>query len=141
MGKNSTNEIVSALFDAFTMLKNRLSFKARLFHLPLAQMETLRLIAQKEKVLMKEVASFLAITPPSATALINNLVGAGYVQRYLDKNDRRIVHLSLTGKGWLVLQKGVKERCKDLKKLIGNLSGTEQLQLLNILKKMVRKNN
>ena len=90
---------------------------------------------------MKEVASFLAITPPSATALINNLVGAGYVQRYLDKNDRRIVHLSLTGKGWLVLQKGVKERCKDLKKLIGNLSGTEQLQLLNILKKMVRKNN
>lgn len=138
MKKNPTNEIASALFNAFTMLKNRLGFKARLFHLPLAQMETLRMISQKKQVLMKEVADFLAITPPSATVLINTLAKAGYVKRNSDKDDRRSIHLSLTKKGLTVLQKGVEERCKDLEKLMANLNHKEQLQLVSILKKMTR---
>jgi DNA-binding MarR family transcriptional regulator len=141
MTENSTDEIVSALFSAFTILKTRLSFKATFFQLPMAQMETLRLIAEKKQVQMKEVASFLSITPPSATVLIGNLVKAGYVKRHSDKHDRRTIHLSLTETGSAVLQKGVKDRCRDLKKLIGNLSGKEQVELLEILKKMIRNNN
>jgi MarR family 2-MHQ and catechol resistance regulon transcriptional repressor len=139
MKKQSPNETVSALFTAFAMLKTRLSFKDPLFQLPMAQMETLRLIHENKKVLMKQVADFLAITPPSATVLVNNLAAAGYVQRNSDKNDRRTIHLSLTKKGSQVLQKGTNQRCKDLEKLLRNLSHNEQFELVNILQKMVRK--
>src|SRR5579863_9419140 len=138
MKKQSPNEIVSALFSAFAMLKTRLTFKDPLFQMPLAQMETLRLIHENKKVVMKQVADFLAITPPSATVLVDNLAAAGYVQRNSDKNDRRTIHLSLTKKGSEVLQKGIKQRCKDLGKLLRNLSNKEQLELVNILQKMVK---
>ena len=136
MQKNPTDQIASALFNAFTMLKNRLGFKARLLHLPIAQIETLRMIDQKKEVLMKEVSDFLAITPPSATALINTMAKAGYVKRGSSKNDRRTIRIFLTKKGRLALEKSAQERCKDLKKLMGNLNHGEQLELVNILKKM-----
>ena len=138
MKKNSPDKIVSALFSAFAMLKTRLNFKDPLFQLPLAQMETLRLIHENKRVVMKQVADFLAITPPSATVLVDNLAQAGYVQRNSDKKDRRTIHLSLTAKGSAVLQKGIKQRCIDLKKLIRNLNNNEQLELINILQKMVK---
>ena len=138
MVENSTNQIVTALFNTFNLLKNRLSYKSAFFQLPLAQMETLRLIAQNKRLLMKDVASYLAITPPSATVLIGHLAKSGFVKRHPDKKDRRIVHLTLTKKGLAVMNKGVKERCKNLKKMVGNLSRNEQFTLLNNLNKMVQ---
>ena len=140
MKKNSPDKIVTALFSAFAMLKTKLNFKDPLFQLPLAQMETLRLISENKRVVMKQVADFLAITPPSATVLVDNLAAAGYVQRNPDKSDRRSIHLSLTKKGSEVLQKGTKQRCADLKKLLRNLDNSEQLELIGILQKMVKNN-
>lgn len=140
MANNSSDEIASALFQVFAVLKKRLSFKEQLFQMPLAQMETLRLIHERKLVLMKEVANFLAITPPSATVLVNNLVNLGYVERISDADDRRITKLSLTKKGAQILQRGVKQRCRDLKKLLDNVNPEEQLKLITILKKMVRQN-
>src|SRR6185437_9167990 len=125
--KQSPDEIVSALFTAFTQLKNRMGFSGALYQLPLAQIETLRLIGESKQILMKEVANFLAITPPSATVLIDNLQKAGYVQRLTDKHDRRAIHLSLTKKGSAVLQKSIQQRCKDLQKMLSNLSQRDKL--------------
>lgn len=140
MAKKTTPQTVSALFNAFILLKNRLNFKNVLSQLPLAHMETMRLISQKKQILMKEVASFLEITPPSATVMINHLVKLGYIHRHSDMHDRRTIHLSLTKKGLAVMQKSIQERYKDLKKLISNLSTEEQIQLLNLFKKMVGEN-
>lgn len=140
MQENSNDKIISAFFNAFRLFKQKLDLNNPLYHLPMAQMETLRLIGEEESVPMKQVADFLAITPPSATVLINNLVKLGFVQRNSDKLDRRAVHLSLTKKGKVVLQEGIKQRCKRLMILLKNLSKTEQTQLLTILTKMSRDN-
>jgi MarR family 2-MHQ and catechol resistance regulon transcriptional repressor len=78
----------------------------------------------------------LAITPPSATALIDNLAKEGYVARSADKSDRRAVYLTLTKKGQTVMQKAVCDRCKIFKKLLGKINSKQQLELLNILTKL-----
>jgi len=140
MRDNSTDQIVSAFFNTFRVFKQQLDLNNPIFHLPLAQMEALRFIGEKKKVLMKEVADFLAITPPSATVLVNNLVSLGFVERGFDKNDRRTIRLSLTKKGSLILQKSIKERCKKLTKLLNNLSKKQQVELLDILQTMVKDN-
>lgn len=136
MNKDITEEITSLFFSTSRALKHKLDLNNPVFQLSLAQMETLRLIGDRKKILMKEVADFLAITPPSATVMINNLFGLGLIDRTANETDRRAVHLSLTAKGLAVLQKGVKQRCTVLKTLISNLSSKEQFEFLKLLKKM-----
>lgn len=81
MGTNSTEKIASLFFSVSRSLKHKLDLSSPLFQLPLAHTETLRLVSEQKRVTMKQVADFLAITPPSATALIDHLVKAGYIQR------------------------------------------------------------
>ncbi len=140
MKENPNDKIISLFFTVFRAFKQKLDLGNPLYQMPLAQMETLRFIGENKKVLMKQVADFLAITPPSATALINNLVKMGYVERGSDKKDRRAIHLSLTKKGAVILKRGIKDRCESLAKLLDNLSDKEQLEFLNILQKMVKDN-
>ncbi len=134
--KNKTDEIVSEFFSAFRALKHKLDLSSPLFHLPIAQMETLRFLAEKKHVLMKELADFLAITPPSVTVLVNNLVFLEFAQRHSDTTDRRTVRLSLTKKGRDILDKATKQRCQVFKRLLSRINPQEQIKLLRILKKM-----
>lgn len=136
MNQSTSDRIINSFFTTFRLFKQKLDWANPLYHLPLAQMEALRFVDEQKKVLMKDLADFLAITPPSATSLVNSLAGYGYIERHFDKNDRRTVHLSLTKKGQNALSKSLQERCKKFKKLLGNLSSKEQTEFLKILEKM-----
>lgn len=136
MQNNPTEKIMTLIFSASRNLKQKLVLKSPLYQLPLAHTETLRLINDKKQVSMKEVAGFLAITPPSATALVNHLVKVGYAQRIADKLDRRSVHLQLTTKGKEILLKSQAEHCKIFTNLLKKLDTKEHLELLNILTKL-----
>lgn len=138
MAPNNAEKIVSLFFTVFRNLKQKLDLSSPLFQLPLAHTETLRLISEQKRVTMKQIADFLAITPPSATALIGHLAEAGYVARSADKSDRRTVYLTLTTKGQTVMQKAVTDRCKIFKKLLSKASAKEQLELLYILTKLAK---
>ena len=134
--QKTMGEIIHSFFGAFRAIKSQGNFASPLFQMPLAQMETLRFIGEREPVSMKEVADFLAITPPSATVMVNNLVDLGYAERSLGVKDRRVISLMLTKKGRQVLSRAVTERCRKMQKLLGRLNGKEQALLLNLLKKM-----
>ncbi len=138
MAISSAEKIVSLFFSVSRGIKHKLDLSSPFFQLPLAHIETLRLIGEKKRVPMKQVADFLAITPPSATALIDHLAKSGYVARGSGKNDRRAVYLSLTKKGKTVMQKAVLDRCKIFKKLLNKISRKEQLELLNILTELTK---
>ena len=136
MKNNAPDEIMSLFFSSFRSLKQKLDMGNPIYHLPFAQVETLRFIGEKKQATMKETSDLLAITPPSTTVLVGNLVKLGFVLRTSDKKDRRNVHLRLTKKGGEILQKTINQRCKVFTKLLGNLSPKEQLEFINILKKM-----
>jgi DNA-binding MarR family transcriptional regulator len=48
---------------------------------------------------VSEISNFLKVAPPSITQMINNLEKEGYVERTMDKADRRAVRVRLTDKG------------------------------------------
>jgi DNA-binding MarR family transcriptional regulator len=97
---------------------------------------TLKFIKNK-KPLMKEIADYLAITPPSATALVNNFIVLGLVKREEDKDDRRTVRIVMTEKGKKYMEDNVKEVFKKMRNNLETLSKTEQKQLGKILAKVV----
>lgn len=91
---------------------------------------------QEKKPLMKELAEFLAITPPSATSLINTLSGAGLAKRVEEKNDRRIVRLFITKKGEENLKKKQEIIAHNMRKRLECLNKKEREDLIKILTKL-----
>lgn len=87
--------------------------------------------------LMKDIADYLGIAPPSATSLINNLSADGLISREADKNDRRIVKIIITKKGAAYMDKCKKTVTAPLREAIGKLNEKEQKELEKILEKII----
>lgn len=133
---NCNRELSLGFFKAFKLIKRRMNLRDEIYNLTIGQMEILHLIREKKQVLMKDVADFLDITPPSATSLINNLVENDILERKLDKVDRRVILLGMTEHGKRIFEKAKKERAEAFEKVISNLTEKERETLLKILQKL-----
>lgn len=128
---------IEAFLSLLRVLKSKLSYKNPLMHLPLVQMQTMKFVQEHGQVTMKNVAEFLIITPPSATALVDNLVKLKYIHRFADKKDRRTIHLKLTATGLKILKKAVSEHSRRLQNILRKLNSREQKLFIKLLSKMV----
>ena len=99
----------------------------------LLRLSTLSFIQAKKNPTMKEIASWLKITPPSVTSLIDSFVKPGLIKREADKKDRRIIRLKITQKGKKILRESQRENKTRIKKFISKLSPRDQKDLLRIL--------
>ena len=131
------NRVISLIFKTSRLIRERLRReKKHSDPFSVLRLEALRYIAEKKNPLMREVADYFCITPPSATSLINPLVKSGTLKRVYDKNDRRIVHLSITSKGREKLERGFDEINDNMKKILAQLNMNEQKNLISILEKL-----
>ena len=132
-------QIISLIFMMRQMShENMLAEKDKNFSF--LQFITLRYIKEK-KPLMKELADFLAITPPSATSLINTMAEAELVSRLAEANDRRIVRIAITKKGESSLEKWQKKVVNNMRKRLEKLNKGEQENLAGILTKLTTISN
>ena len=136
--QDNTQKTIDTFFSVSRALKSKLNYKNPLLQLPLVQMQVLHFVYEQKQATMKAVSDFLSITPPSATALVNNLVDQQYLERIITKEDRRAVHLKLTKKGIMALKKAMKENCLRLSKLLSKLNAQEKLQFLQLLTKLAK---
>jgi DNA-binding MarR family transcriptional regulator len=102
-------------------------------------LETLRFIHEQGKPTMSDVAEYLKIAPPSATALVNAFAKDEVIDRTPDKADRRVVRLTLSKKGKELLKQAMKQREKAFTRVIASLSGKDCEELSRILKIIIRK--
>ncbi len=129
------DNIISLLITAGRVIKDRLREANGVSP---TQIWTLRFISERGEPTMKDVADYLSITPPSATAVIENFVEQNLIERILDKQDRRIIRLRLTSKGKMFLDEVSKKASKKMKDLLSKLDKNEINQLKIILEKISR---
>ncbi|MCD6270478.1 winged helix-turn-helix transcriptional regulator [bacterium] len=131
------NHIISLIFKASRLIHEQLRKEKKYPDLFSGlRLEALRYIAEKKNPLMKEVADYFCITPPSATSLINPLVKSGALRRVYDKDDRRVVRLFITSKGRKELKRGLSEVDNNMRKILTQLNTDEQKNLIKILEKL-----
>ena len=131
-------QIISLFFTTSRLIYKQSKGKDRPDFFSFLQLETLGYVKDNKKPLMKEVAGFLSITPPSATPLINRLVRLGMLERCFDKNDRRAIRLSITPKGQKMLKKEIEKISIQMQKTLVRLNHKEQKNLAEILQKVQR---
>jgi DNA-binding MarR family transcriptional regulator len=136
--ENLTNQAISLMFSVNRIIKERHGTEqAKSFSR--LNLETLRYIKENNP-LMKEIADYLCVTPPSATALINNLAEQNLVERVADQEDRRIVRLQITAHGKKELGDSIDDLAGRMKKILNVLDDKEKENLIRILQKISSNN-
>lgn len=94
-------------------------------------------LKKHESFSMSELGKILLISKPNVTALVNKLIGKGYVVRFSDKQDRRIILIRLSSKGILFVENNTKKYMDQIKKRLTSLS-EEELELFSVSLQNVR---
>jgi len=136
--KDSLDELLPLILGVIGSVHAHLNKKHRqnLINFSPLQIRALGYIRERKDPLMKEVADFLAVTPPSATALTNNLAKTKVIVRHSDPRDRRLVHLHITPQGDKICRNGLKQMVSHLKEIFFCLNESERQHLLKIYQKM-----
>jgi DNA-binding MarR family transcriptional regulator len=103
----------------------------------ISQLDILRFIVEKKNPTMKDIASHLNITAPSATSMIENLYDRKLVNRKSDPKDRRGVRISPTQKTLKLFSMFKDIKAGVIGELFSSLTSEDKIQLTVILKKIV----
>ena len=133
---DSIGKVISLVFSVSRLIREKYVYDKSSSQLSYLNLETLRYVKEKKDPLMKNVADYLCITPPSATSLIDSLVKVDLLKRIFDDNDRRSIRLKITNQGKKMIGKNLVEITARMKKALSPLNKEEQEKLIKILKKL-----
>jgi DNA-binding MarR family transcriptional regulator len=106
-------------------------------------------ILKMNKPTYSDIANKFNITKPSVTAIVNKLIGLGYLERIQSEDDRRVYHISAGSKGSIMISiennavTGLVQQitsCLSEKELASYISLTEKINANYIQKKDESKN-
>src|SRR5437868_5507394 len=99
----SKQQYIEQLFNTMSQLRKLLESKAQESHeertATMMQFSALKFLRTAKNSTVGDIAGQLKLSKSSATQLIERLVKAGFVKRLNDREDRRIVHLTITSAG------------------------------------------
>jgi DNA-binding MarR family transcriptional regulator len=96
-----------------------------------------KLTRQEEQGMKVSDLSFhMRVMPPSITQLINTLEAGGYVERSMDRSDRRAVRVKLTKKGQEVVARANEVFSRRISGLIEYLGEEKSKELIDIMEKV-----
>ena len=102
-----------------------------------SQLRTLMLISKNESITQRELLDSMGIRAASLSQLLGKLDNKGLITREKDSLDKRSVIISITDLGEAVLKERISDQEAKAKKLFSSLSENEQLQLSELLEKLV----
>ncbi|MDO4393977.1 MAG: nitronate monooxygenase [Bacillota bacterium] len=127
------NNIIVDIFSLVELLEEE-SVKGSSFeNLSLKEVHTLVAVGSGRPKTMTNVASTLGISVSTLTTAINKLVKKGYVDRFRDERDKRIVRISLTEQGLIVLNKHEQYHEQVVGEALRRLSKNERNRLERVL--------
>lgn len=91
---------------------------------------------EEQGIKVSDISSSMKVAPPSITQLINTLEAGGYVERSMDKSDRRAVRVKLTEKGEGVVVKANEIFSQTINGLISYLGEEKSKELIDIMEKV-----
>lgn len=107
--------------------------------LPHAQGEALFCVYHNGELTASELASKLDVTAGAAAQLVESLATAGLLNRCNNKDDRRVIDLTVSEHGKLLLQKTKKAKRQKLDQILEPLNDEEVQTLAQLLNKISAK--
>lgn len=135
MKNNLDKEISEKIFGVYRMMRKRFDL-IKTNDLTMIQLHALIFIKENKNCQLTSLAKNFSISLPTANNLVEKLINLKLIERKDDKNDRRVIHLSITKKGENLINKLSKEKQNCFSSIISKLTIDEKKQLLKILEKI-----
>ncbi len=97
------------------------------------QLSLLEILVEHGRCTMQELAEHLAVTPPTATAMVKRLLAQGYVERAHDEADWRTVWVRATETGRQAVTVFLRARLASLESRLEHLSDEERASIIAAL--------
>jgi DNA-binding MarR family transcriptional regulator len=82
---------------------------------------------------VSDISSLMNVASPTVTQQLNSLEKQGYIERKMDKEDRRVVRVSLTSEGLSILQKVSDDFLATIMGLVEHLGEQDSNSLAELL--------
>lgn len=138
MAQSRLDDIIDATFEIGRHMRTCMLELAKTGpKLNLLQIHALLLLQKQPGVSLREIATHLKVTPPSASVFIQRLVKLGWVRREHDRKNRKLVRIRLTAAGTKMLATMDARRKSAQRKMLSVLGSDDQDQLARILGEVV----
>lgn len=137
--ENNISPAAQRLIDAFNQFKKLHRRKPPIEGMNHSEIGVLFCIKEnshdeKKGIKVSDIGSCLKVTTPTVTQLINKLETNGFVERSMDKEDRRAVRVRITEEGEKVLKRlseGFLAKFKGLAEYLGEEDSNKLAELLS----------
>jgi DNA-binding MarR family transcriptional regulator len=102
----------------------------------LTQYRTLVVLASRGPQSLADLAEAADVTPPTATRMCDRLIKKGLVTRRHDRGDRRLIRLTLTTKGYELVEAVTKRRRAEIANLLQAIPSEQQSALVDSLQRL-----
>jgi len=110
--KKQARIIEQMTFELEKFCRFKESFFAEKFNLTPLEFRCLRFINDNNTVSSKMIANYMGLTPGRITQFLNSLDNKKLLKRTIEKNDRRIINITLTAKAKSFLDNAINEYIK-----------------------------
>ncbi len=104
----------------------------------LTQYRSLVVLASRGPQGVASLAELVAVTPPTASKLVDRLLRKGLVRRRTDRHDRRQVRIGLTEAGRQLIDVVTEHRRLEIASLLKSIPINEQLSMAKGLQKLAK---
>jgi DNA-binding MarR family transcriptional regulator len=136
VSNDMTGEVVTLWMQTAKMLSKRILCQSDKKSVNPQQMYAMYIIGEHTGITMKELATQLGITSPSATSLVNRLVRMKWVSRSTDPHNRRLVRLQMASDGKKIMRLAMKEREKAMHDTLFLLTVEDRNDFARILRNL-----
>ena len=133
-------DLVSHMFIMGRLMRDKMHRKVGNGQCTLLEFETLKYVKDSGRPHMREIANMFHVTPPAATLMIDGLVRTKLLARVMDQKDRRSVRVAITPKGKQLLERGITNKIKEMKRIFAVLTPAERTHFVGVLKKIIKDN-
>jgi len=102
----------------------------------LTQYRTLVVLASRGPQSLAALAEAIDVTPPTATRMCDRLIRKGLVQRRHERGDRRLIRLSLSEKGQVLVHAVTERRRAEITDLLKAIPREQQTALVDSLQRL-----
>lgn len=125
MDEERLNQMVDDIYLFFPLFRKKLfkhKRKLKQNRMPHSYYHILKVLKKRGELPMSEIGRMVYISKSNMTSLIDNLVENGLAERLPDKNDRRVINITLTKKGNELLMEWRKHSNNEIKMNLASLS-------------------
>lgn len=102
-------------------------------HMPPSHTQVLLLLHERGILTVSDIGNRLAISRPNMTPLLNKLIQEGLIERHYSEKDRRVILISLTREGKLIVSQYQQFILDKLKEDFQGLSESDRDQFIHSL--------